>query len=969
MIRQSIVPGVALAVLGCAPAVSVHVPPRPNRSEDSPDCAQAGKLRDQAMQYRREGRALRARLFEARAHDLCGSLPTPAPEGDPQGAHQRLEEVWSWVARTGPRQALSPNRLPDAKVAAVLDAAVLGLTLGKQRPLVVEPVFADIGPAGTPMTGWLHTSDTGFGKVGEWFERYFVPKLDNIVREKPIGPFADRIIVYLRKGYGDADVAIITDVVAGGEIAQIALPGGGGPQLSPVRLDDMHFALPVQSNSPSCANVDDMPENCAASGESVDVWQAWPPKRVARFLAPAPKDINRGERIVTMHLPNQGNGPPKEKKRPNDHLYGGYVPTRVSAERLREHDSAARDETPRLSKLVDLGNGILAVDWTSSLSLIDWHSLSVLAALPHVSLGLTSDVVSASGRFVAYTAAPDAVGLFDRKTGSNRVLMAPGFGWLSGRPAFSPDERWLATGGSYAFGYLWNTATGRLERTLPSPVPFVRIMEDEGMVDVEKFIRSGNEVVFSTALGGTMARYEVPSGRYLPWPELANDCQDTFAPTRMLERSDGSVAFLDSKTKAFELGPAGVTAANECMREMATIEAVAENGEAYLQRITRETGGRPSLMRWISSRDGKVLGQWPADILESFEISHDGRFAIGNAGPVISLTDFRELWPRRCFDGWPGAPIVTNTAVEFDSGAVLDVERAALTFRAAPARPAAPVSQQRQDELQRIESQQRAEAGDYVAEYDHGKVTLSKGAHELASHPGSASRVALREDGSEVLLVMGDGLHLWQPRTGKERTLRIEELTGYHVIWTAFGPGAELLVFGIQPDDWGQRTEMFVLLAVDETTGKTLFKRGQSAKIQKPSFGSIGSQKVLRALIGDDLVAWDVKTGKELERWKHVDAYASLANGTLLAFLGPGQVELARVQPPERLATVQMLGPRPNALVTSPDGRLELLGDRQADAVHLRCRVGHIVLPFSACTESGEWEGLLRERLSLPRKG
>jgi hypothetical protein len=112
--------GLAAGVFSCAPAVSVHVPPRPKESADSAGCAQAGKLRDQAAQVRSAGRRLRARLFEERAHALCGVLPTPVPEGNPQGAYQRLEEVWSWLARNGPRQALDPNRLSDAKMAAAL---------------------------------------------------------------------------------------------------------------------------------------------------------------------------------------------------------------------------------------------------------------------------------------------------------------------------------------------------------------------------------------------------------------------------------------------------------------------------------------------------------------------------------------------------------------------------------------------------------------------------------------------------------------------------------------------------------------------------------------------------------------------------------------------------------------------------------------------------------------------------------
>jgi hypothetical protein len=189
------------------------------------------------------------------------------------------------------------------------------------------------------------------------------------------------------------------------------------------------------------------------------------------------------------------------------------------------------------------------------------------------------------------------------------------------------------------------------------------------------------------------------------------------------------------------------------------------------------------------------------------------------------------------------------------------------------------------------------------------------------------------------------------------------------VTWAAFGPDGLLLLFGnLSPvSAWDTKKEKYLLLAVDEASGKVLFKKGQGADIGQPRLGTSGSKTVLRALVGDDLVAWDIKTGTEIERWTQVDSYTALANGTLLAFLGPRRVELARVLPPKRLATIQLLGKSPQALVTSPDGRFELLGNRTDAAVHLRCRVGHTVLPFSACTEAAEWPGLLREQLSERR--
>jgi hypothetical protein len=940
------------------------VPPRPSSSANSADCQQASKLRDQAALYRGTGRVLRARLFEERAHALCSALPTPAPEGEPQRAREQLEDVWSWLARTGPRQALGPDRLSDSRIAASLDEAALGLSRDKKHELIVEPVFADFDRAGTPMTGWLRTSDTGFGKVGEWFERFVVPKLDDVVRTKPIGPFADRIVVYTRQGYGQAQVAVVFDVVEGRKVDQVTLPSEQA-DLGPLRLDDAHFAVPVVYTTSGCSA--EQADTCGAMRESVDIWQAWPPRRIARFNAPTAKDLNHGERVVTMQLPNQGHGPPKENCKKGC-PYGGYAPTRIPSERLRASDATDRNASPQLQKLIDLGHGMLAVDWNGKMSLIDWISQSVLGVFPHVSSAVGGVTASPSGRFVAYRADNEALGLYDRKTGSNRVLLAPAFGF-NGSAVFSPDEHWLAAGGGWGFGYLWNTLTGRLERTLPSPVPFVRVVEDEGILDAVGFIGAGKEVVLSASLGGTLQRYEIPSGRHLPWPASRKECLDVLGPTQMAERSDGTVAFLGSNGRQFEMGPSGVTAVSDCGRELVTIEAIAKDGEVFLQRLNREaSAGQPSsLMQSVSSRDGKILGQWGADgLLEPFEISQDGRYWIGNAGPVISLNDSNELWPRRGINRWWAGPTVTDTVIQFASGATLDVARAELSLRVPSAQheTTAPVSQQRQDELRRIETQERVEVGAYAAQNDHGKVTFYKGAHELASHPGYARGLALREDGSELLLMMEDGLHLWQPQTGKERLLQIEELSGYRVTWAAFGPLGTLLLLGTAwPPNYTDQSETIVLMAVDEASEKVLFRKGLGAAIRKPSFGTSSSRQVLRALLGDDLVAWDIKTGAEVERWKQVTAYETVAHRTLLAFLGTGRAELARVFPPERLATVQMLGNRPNALVTSPDGRFELLGDRQETAIHLRCRINHVVLPFSACTERSEWPGLLKERL------
>ena len=299
--------------------------------------------------------------------------------------------------------------------------------------------------------------------------------------------------------------------------------------------------------------------------------------------------------------------------------------------------------------------------------------------------------------------------------------------------------------------------------------------------------------------------------------------------------------------------------------------------------------------------------------------------------------------------------------MRFENGAVFDVKRAELHF-SAPQKPKKPVNKQRELELQRIESGQRSEVGEYVAECDEARdeIVVHKGSQKLASRSRCGDLLAFRNDASELLLVMGDELHLWQPRTGQVRVLHVPALARHRPKWAELGSLHTLWVAveAVPP-------ESTTLLALDETNGRILFKKGLNTEIRNPKLGRSGSRDVLRASLGRDLVAWDVKTGQEVERWKNIRDYVPLAHGTMLALLGGEGVEFARVLPPERLATLEVFDQTKSALVTSPDGRFEILGDRPSTTLHLRCRTGHVVLPFSACTERAEWPGLLKERLGV----
>jgi len=626
--------GLGIVVLGCKPEAHVSVPSRPKKTDAQVDCQQAAKFREQAIQFRSSGRLARAQLFDERAHALCNSLPQPAPAGDPQRARQRRDGVWSWMARTEPLQSLRPERLSDPTMAAALDETVLGLNQG--AALIVEPILAPLPFVfdATASKDWAWMSDRSLGKVGEWFERFVIPDREDD-RRALIGPFADRIVFCFSRDVPGAS-ATAFDVVDGKVIMQVALRG------EPLRLDDSHFALAVGHAASECSPEDAYKKPCE-SDQAVEIWQAWPPKRVARFGPPEAKNFARAERVVTTPLPNQRSGPPKDKMDDPDRVPLSYAPTGMSPLQLRGPKSSYIEILDGLS---DLGHGMLSANWRGWTSVIDWKSLSVLGGFLSLS-DLGGLAISNTGRYIAYTSGDQDVGLFDCKTRKSRILLAPA-SMPQGTPIFSPDEHWLVTGGWWDFGFLWDTATGHLVRTLPSPVPFKPIFEDTGTVEPLGFIHSGKEVLFVPSGGAGLHRYEVPSGRELALPGELECVDGTSLRVTMLKRSDGTAAILGNKGRHYELGSGSIMAVHECFEGDATIiDAANTSGEAYLRRVyppmVGATMGTEYQLQWISSRDGKVIAEWPAGGSEDYKITNDEHFAFSYAGPVRSLVDGREV--------------------------------------------------------------------------------------------------------------------------------------------------------------------------------------------------------------------------------------------------------------------------------------------------------------------------------------
>jgi hypothetical protein len=379
----------AMLALGCKPPVRSQEPAREIVAAETTACT---RLRDSAALERTRGRLLRAALLEEQAKAICGSSPPAAAE---DAGPASLEEIWSWMAHTDPKLALSPDRFPDREQARRLDQAVLGLVREKHDRLVVESIRTDLNP-GRGSSRWAVMAPGALGRVGEWFERYVVPMDPGGVWHELLGPFADRIVLFGAEGAGRRRSCVVFDLLEGRRVAELTLP----PPIEalPVRLDDAHFAVPVLDPGARCGDEAGLDTACPAGSESVELWQAWPPRVLARFVAPSPSARIKPSVVITPRLPNQQGGPPRDP--PGRRQYGGYVPTRMAPDAPDLSQDGA--EQLELRQLEHVGQGILGVDWGSTLVLIDWPTHKLVGSFrhqPHDAGRLA--LVSPGGRFVA----------------------------------------------------------------------------------------------------------------------------------------------------------------------------------------------------------------------------------------------------------------------------------------------------------------------------------------------------------------------------------------------------------------------------------------------------------------------------------------------------------------------------------------------------------------------------------------
>jgi hypothetical protein len=286
----------------------------------------------------------------------------------------------------------------------------------------------------------------------------------------------------------------------------------------PITLDENHFALHVEGRPDrECSKELEIWDDCNSSS-SVEIWQAVPLKRLNRIFGTDPAAAVEPTLVATQSLPDMPRPPKKcpEARDRTERCLSTYATVAELKAELLPTDEWF-DESPetlfvqKVTSLSRLDDGLLAIQTESRVTLFDWRKGSNVAVLPG-----TEALLSPSGRYVAFSVDERGLGLFDRTSGTARVLTAPEFArfWP---PVFDPKERLVATGGVSGFGYLWNVHTGRLERTMPKPTSLLRPTYSVNPIEIQGFSSNGAELTVRHAHG--LRRFEVASGRELP--ELA----------------------------------------------------------------------------------------------------------------------------------------------------------------------------------------------------------------------------------------------------------------------------------------------------------------------------------------------------------------------------------------------------------------------------------------------------------------
>lgn len=938
---------VLLGVLSCA----THVPPATPGPASIPTdgasarCREARKFAERAEQLRKNHRALRAELYEERARGSCASLqPRNLEVASSTPSKNALEDVYRWLARKDPMLFLRTERLADEATAMKIEASVrdLEMTLGKK--LTVDIKLSTRAYVAPLMQDWVTFGAATLAKEGEWFERFVLPECTT---NWVVGPFSSSIAICGNE-LKNQESYLVIDLNDGKVLATRAVgqrSGSDENSVPPIALDEDHFAL-IAGNGTCTVFGGDEQSNMACE-PAVEIWQTSPLKRLKLFYGvqfsetPIPELLGASKPVAQSRSCGQAKRSRDCASIPDD------FESRV--------ESAMENE---LKSITRLGSGLLAISNRVATLLVDWRTLKEQVVLPG-----TDTAISPSDRFVAFKSTDHELGLYDRKSGKARILPAPELTdfWP---PQFSRDDRRIVSGGNRGLVYLWTTENGRIERTFEVPIAKVQAHpaagDKRGVPDADHPVTpveispDGKSLFVSEA--SSLHEFQLETGQEIPRAKA----------WAVRWRRDGSAFLLsDLGCVTEELGSGQRWPLADCPKRR-SIWANSHDGEWLLRQWSRKVQDAYYYsLELVSTRDNRVAASWPID--DDTRASPFAYFTASDShilvsgGPVIERSGLRVVWPRTGLPGFNSTLEVNGSEVRLAKRTTLDVSTGHVQFDApkeppfrtptADANPCAP----------RLGHFPRAGNFELRCDYNTKSFVLCRNSAEIARIPGCAGVMALSPAGTSAMLQHEQGLTLLNLVTKQEHPWLPALLRNEHIHEIYLGYRDEAFVVS--------RAESLLWTAWLFPKGKDqpAWKRVLPSAPERIRFSSDRAHSMVLGRMDKALYGWDLSSGEPRGYWPHSDPdsdFGEYGDLNLLAFRLNGGIGFSRFSPPASLFEFYLDEAHRSAIVLAPDGRFELIGDHEIAARDLRCRVGHRVLPTSACAERFEWPGLLKELLS-----
>lgn len=103
------------------------------------------------------------------------------------------------------------------------------------------------------------------------------------------------------------------------------------------------------------------------------------------------------------------------------------------------------------------------------------------------------------------------------------------------------------------------------------------------------------------------------------------------------------------------------------------------------------------------------------------------------------------------------------------------------------------------------------------------------------------------------------------------------------------------------------------------------------------------------------------------EQWPAGCWKVMLGNRRVHAFVCDNEARFVGTAAEQPLFSLSQRAPM-TLIVSVPEGRFEVLGERKEIPPHLRCRIEQRDVPLSACVARFEWPGLLQDALGSLRE-